>query len=143
MPSGMFGTPVASEKRTVTGTVWPSKITARLSAAACGVPTKLPSATTPFAWFARKPGCLPNAVFIASTICSVTGGSSARAGLAPNSAAGTSAEVASSRAAASVRVMIRVPFQCRHQCASGSHTMATPHAARYPRGARVACVSVT
>src|SRR6266567_5959916 len=72
-PSGRFGTPVESENRTVTGIVLPLNSTARLSPAASGDALKLPSTTMPLAWLARNPGCVPNALFIASTLCSSTG----------------------------------------------------------------------
>jgi hypothetical protein len=48
-PSGRFGTPVESEKRTVAGMVLPSNSFALLSAGASGEALKLPSTTTPFA----------------------------------------------------------------------------------------------
>ena len=79
MPSGIFGSPVASEKRAVSGISFPLKSTALLSAAASGVALKLPSTTMPFAWLARKPLCTPNTLFMASTICSAIGFSSAAA----------------------------------------------------------------
>ena len=79
MPSGIFGMPVASEKRAVSGISLPLKSTALLSAAASGVALKLPSTTMPFAWLARKPLCTPNTLFMASTICSAIGFSSAAA----------------------------------------------------------------
>ena len=63
-------TPVASEKRTVTGTAGPLNREALLILAASGDGVKLPSATTPLAWLARAPGCLPNSVFITSIVCS-------------------------------------------------------------------------
>ena len=48
-PSGRFGIPVESEKRTVTGIVLPSNSTARLNSAAAGEALKLPSVTMPLA----------------------------------------------------------------------------------------------
>ena len=48
-PSGRFGIPVESEKRTVTGILLPSNSTARLNSAAAGEALKLPSATMPLA----------------------------------------------------------------------------------------------
>jgi hypothetical protein len=48
-PSAMVGTPVASEKRIVTGTAGPWNRDALLITAASGDGVKLPSATTPLA----------------------------------------------------------------------------------------------
>ena len=76
-PSGIVGTPVASEKRTVTGTGSPANRAALLSVAPAALGWKLPSATMPLAWLARWPGCLPNSWFITSTICVGTSASSA------------------------------------------------------------------
>ena len=68
-PSGTSGSPVPSENRTVDFT-GPRRWGAfdRVVAEAEGV--KSPSQTTPLAWKARKPGCLPKISFIVSTICS-------------------------------------------------------------------------
>src|SRR6516225_5659374 len=55
----------------------PLKSVARLSREASGEALKLPSTTTPFAWKARNPGCTPLRLLAKSTICVVTGGSSA------------------------------------------------------------------
>src|ERR1051325_5147892 len=54
-PSGITGTPVASEKRTVTVTDL-LKCSARLNSAAAGAGLKVPSHTIPFACASRKPG---------------------------------------------------------------------------------------
>src|SRR5262245_46962015 len=48
-PSGIFGTPVELENRTVTGIGLPLNNTARLSPSASGAPVKWPSATMPLA----------------------------------------------------------------------------------------------
>src|SRR5215472_15844749 len=87
-PSGRFGTPVEFENRTVIGMVAPLKIGALLSDAAAGDALKLPSVTMPLAWLARKPGCTPNALLRASTVCT-SSGSSARA--APGAASASMA----------------------------------------------------
>ena len=80
-PSGMSGRPVASEKRTVTGTVTPLwRWAARLTLAASGAAANVPSATRPLAWLTRWPGCLPKSAWKASTSCSSMAGSSAAAG---------------------------------------------------------------
>jgi hypothetical protein len=71
--------PVESENRTVIGIAAPLKIAALLSEAAAGKGLNVPSVTMPLAWLARKPGCTPNALLRASTTCTSSGWSSARA----------------------------------------------------------------
>ena len=109
-PSGRFGTPVESEKRTVAGMVLPSNSFALLSAGAPGEALKLPSTTTPFAWLARYPGWVPKALFIASTIWTGSGSSSAQA-----TAGDAKATTASVAASLFLSMFLSVPFA--HVCA--------------------------
>ena len=65
--SGMVGTPVEFEKRTVTGTGL-IKCGALLRLRAFGEGVNVPVAMTPLAWLARKPACgPPEVLFSAST----------------------------------------------------------------------------
>ena len=97
---------MASEKRTVTGTAAPEKIPALLRVLASADGVKLPSTTTPLAWFERLPGWSPKILVMAAMVCSAVEASCAEA-------AGTAA---SSRAAPrsvrriGERVMIGHPF---------------------------------
>ena len=105
-PSGMVGTPVASENRTVTGISPPWNSAAVLSAAPAALGAKLPSATIPLAWLARMPGWRPNSWFITSTICSPTVASSAYP--APGSA-----QVSASAIVAARQMRMVVPPRCK------------------------------
>ena len=79
LPSGMFGSPVESEKRAVSGIFLPCEQRRLAQRRGILVGVKLPSITTPLAWLARIPGCWPQSLFITSTVCSATDdGSSAK-----------------------------------------------------------------
>src|SRR5664279_5332610 len=54
--SGMFGTPVPSEKRTVTGTAASCRCAARVIVLADGAGAKVPVTTSPFVCVKRRPG---------------------------------------------------------------------------------------
>src|SRR5262245_8307660 len=86
-PSGMSGTPVLSEKRTVALTGLPCRCRALDRVAAEGAGVNSPAQTTPLACAAREPGCLPKRAFIASTICSGRPSAAARARAGPARAA--------------------------------------------------------
>ena len=90
----MVGMPVASEKRIVTGTAGPWNRDALLILAASTEGVKLPSATTPLAWLARKPACLPNSLFMTSIVCSAVEASCAAAGRPMTRASATPATTA-------------------------------------------------
>ncbi len=60
--SGITGTPVEFEKRTVTGVDSRFRWGARVREAAAGEGVKLPFSRAPLAWAGRNPGCSPKMV---------------------------------------------------------------------------------
>src|SRR5207249_3117412 len=68
--SGIVGTPVESEKRTVTGVDGLPAWGARVSVAAAGDGVNVPEHINPLAWAGRKPGCSPDSASRAPSNCS-------------------------------------------------------------------------
>src|SRR5579871_5049159 len=67
--SGIVGSPVASEKRTVTGVDARVACGARVSVAASAEGANVPSHMSPLAWAGRKPGWTPCSLSNASSNC--------------------------------------------------------------------------
>jgi hypothetical protein len=92
--SGMLGTPVPSENRTVTGTAGPLKCAALLSPFASFDGVKVPLTTVPLACMNRNPVWIPPLSFtIASAICC----GRLAAGFGAESAGASDLEVCSAR----------------------------------------------